>query len=122
MDAGEENVGGTLCPTKRCILICARGEPEEIKTMADARQIREQVLRILSEVTNSRDVLTRPSLPLYESGLLDSLGTVNLILALGEELEVSIAPSEFDPTAWATPDAVVADVLQRLGVPAAEPV
>lgn len=86
--------------------------------MPDDAEIRQRVLRILSEVTDSRDVLARTNLPLYESGLLDSLGTVNLILALGEELGVVIAPSEFDPSVWATPDAVVADVIRRLGAPA----
>ena len=88
--------------------------------MADAREVRERVLRILSEVTNSKDVSKRPDLPLYESGLLDSLGTVNLILSLGEELGVAISPSEFDSDAWATPDLVVADVLRRLDLCAAE--
>jgi D-alanine--poly(phosphoribitol) ligase subunit 2 len=86
--------------------------------MPDQQEIRQRVLRVLSDVTNSRDVLTRTNLPLYESGLLDSLGTVNLILALGEEFGVEISPSEFDATAWATPDAVVADMSRRLGAPA----
>lgn len=86
--------------------------------MPDVPEIRRQVLRIVSEVTNNRDVTTRPDLPLYESGLLDSLGTVNLILALGEELGVAISPAEFDPSAWATPDGVVNDVVRRLGVAA----
>jgi D-alanine--poly(phosphoribitol) ligase subunit 2 len=84
----------------------------------DAKTIRERVLRILSEVTSSRDVLTQPSLPLYESGILDSLGTVSLMLAFDEEFGVSISPAEFDRQAWATPGKLVADILERTGAAA----
>ena len=81
----------------------------------DAKAIRERVLRVLSEVTSSREVLTQPSLPLYDSGILDSLGTVSLMLAFDEEFGVSISPAEFDRQAWATPQKLVADILERTG-------
>ena len=40
--------------------------------------VSRRTLEILREVTGERDVLTDPDLPLYTSGLLDSLGTVTL--------------------------------------------
>jgi D-alanine--poly(phosphoribitol) ligase subunit 2 len=89
-----------------------------VKTGLDERAIRERALRILSDVTSSRDVLTQPDLPLYDSGILDSLGTVSLILAFDEEFGVSISPAEFDREAWATPAMLVADLLARAGVTA----
>ena len=87
-----------------------------MKTGLDERTIQERALRILSEVTSSRDVLTKPDLPLYESGILDSLGTVSLILAFDDEFGVSISPAEFDREAWATPAKLVADICERAGV------
>jgi D-alanine--poly(phosphoribitol) ligase subunit 2 len=87
-----------------------------VKTGLDERTIRERSLRILSDVTSSRDVLTQLSLPLYETGILDSLGTVSLILAFDEEFGVSISPAEFNREAWATPAKMVADLCERAGV------
>jgi D-alanine--poly(phosphoribitol) ligase subunit 2 len=86
-----------------------------VKSALDAGTLRERVLRILSEVANSRDVLTQPNLPLYDSGILDSLGTVSLMLAFDDEFGVSISPAEFDRQAWATPEKLVADILERTG-------
>jgi D-alanine--poly(phosphoribitol) ligase subunit 2 len=89
-----------------------------VKTGLDEQTIRERALRILSDVTSSRDVRTQPDLPLYDSGILDSLGTVSLILAFDEEFGVSISPAEFDREAWATPARLVADLVSRAGVTA----
>lgn len=77
-------------------------------------EVEEQTLQILSEVTSDESVRSQPDLPLYESGLLDSLGTVNLILALGDAFGLTVSPAEFDPKAWATPRKLVADVQRRL--------
>jgi D-alanine--poly(phosphoribitol) ligase subunit 2 len=88
---------------------------ENVKSALAAGAIRERALRILSEITSSRDVLTQPNLPLYDSGTLDSLGTVSLMLAFDEEFGVSISPADFDREAWATPEKLVADILERTG-------
>lgn len=84
--------------------------------------VRERVIQVLRDVTESDDVLTQPDLPLYGSGLLDSLGTVTLIVALDEEFGLTVSPAEFDPHAWATPARVVADVERRLATLQHEPV
>ena len=81
----------------------------------DSRQnVHERVLDILSQVSASEDVRTQPDLPLYASGLLDSLGTVTLMVELGEALGMTISPAEFDVDAWATPRKLLADVDRRL--------
>ncbi len=84
--------------------------------MTDNKNVRERVLRILSEVTSSRNVLTQLDLPLYDSGLVDSLGTVSLMLAFDEEFGVSISPAEFDRQAWATPEKLVEDIGRRIAL------
>lgn len=76
--------------------------------------VRERVLRILGDVTDRREVLDHPNLPLFETGALDSLGTVNLILALDEEFDLTISPADLDREEWASPGRIVADVLRRI--------
>lgn len=78
------------------------------------QDVREQVLQVLREVTESDEVLSQPDLPLYGTGLLDSLGTVTLIVALGERFDLPVSPAEFDPHAWSTPAHLVADIERRL--------
>ena len=45
----------------------------------------DKTLEILAEVTETDRVRTEPELPLFDSGLLDSLGIVTLISRLSEE-------------------------------------
>jgi D-alanine--poly(phosphoribitol) ligase subunit 2 len=46
--------------------------------------------------------------------LLDSLSTVELMLALSREFGLEISPAEFDRDEWSTPQRIVADVQARL--------
>ena len=81
--------------------------------MAD---IASEVLAILEEVAHTPLVRERPDLPLYQSGLLDSLGTVSLMAAFSERFGLEISPAEFDQESWATPAKLVADIRRRLSV------
>jgi D-alanine--poly(phosphoribitol) ligase subunit 2 len=74
----------------------------------------QQVLAILRQVAETDQVLKDPELRLYQTGVLDSLATVNLMAAFSDELGVEISPAEFDREAWATPRLLVEDVLRRL--------
>lgn len=76
----------------------------------------DQVIDILARVADTDEVRTNPDLALYDLQVLDSMKTVELIVALGQEMAVEVSPAEFDRDAWATPAKMVADVLKRLGV------
>lgn len=76
--------------------------------------VSERVLRVLRDATGSDEVLRDLDVPLYDSGLLDSLGMVTLIVALGEEFGLTVSPAEFDREAWSTPRQLVNDVQMRL--------
>jgi D-alanine--poly(phosphoribitol) ligase subunit 2 len=78
-----------------------------------AHELRDEVLSILAEVTGTEAVRGDPDLPLYDSGLLDSLGTVTLMAAFEESLGVAISPAAFDREDWATPARMVADLARR---------
>ena len=79
-----------------------------------ATAIHDQVLDVLARVADTEEVRTNPDLALYDLQILDSMKTVELIVALGQELSVDISPAEFDRDAWATPAKMVADVEKRL--------
>jgi D-alanine--poly(phosphoribitol) ligase subunit 2 len=73
------------------------------------------VMEVLARVSGRDEVKQYPDLRLYEQHLLDSLGTVDLILGLSERFGIDISPAELDPEDWATPRKIVQFVEQRVG-------
>ena len=76
--------------------------------------MKDKILALLVEVAETEEVLKQPELALYDLQILDSMKTVELIVALGRELGVEISPAEFEREAWATPAKFVEDVEKRL--------
>jgi D-alanine--poly(phosphoribitol) ligase subunit 2 len=76
--------------------------------------MKDKILEVLASVAETDEVRSNPDLPLYEMQILDSMKTVELIVALGREVGVEVSPAEFDREAWATPSKLVADVERRL--------
>jgi D-alanine--poly(phosphoribitol) ligase subunit 2 len=76
--------------------------------------ISSEVLAVLADVLETREVYDAPDLPLYELDLLDSLRTVELMLALSERLGIEISPAEFDRERWGSPRRIVEDVERRI--------
>ena len=74
----------------------------------------EKILTVLTEIAETDEVRTNPDLALYDLQVLDSMKTVQLIVAIGQEIGVEVSPAEFDRDAWATPRKIVEDVLRRL--------
>ena len=72
------------------------------------------ILDVLAEVAETDEVRTNRDLALYDLQILDSMKTVELIVALQRELGVEISPAEFEREAWATPGKLIEDVLRRL--------
>lgn len=74
----------------------------------------EQILTVLANVAETEEVRTNPDLALYDLQILDSMKTVELMVALSGEVGVDVSPAEFERENWATPRKLVADVMQRL--------
>ena len=74
----------------------------------------EKILRVLVGIAETDEVRANPDLALFDLQILDSMKTVELIVALGREIGVEVSPAEFERDAWATPRQLVADVLRRL--------
>lgn len=73
------------------------------------------ILDVLAAVAETDEVRTNPDLALYDLQILDSMKTVELIVALGRDLDVEVPAADFDREAWATPAKFVADILRRRG-------
>jgi D-alanine--poly(phosphoribitol) ligase subunit 2 len=76
--------------------------------------ISKQVLDVLARIAETDEVHANPSLALYDLQVLDSMKTVELIVALGQEFGVEISPAEFEREKWATPALLVADIQARI--------
>ena len=77
--------------------------------------VAESVLTILARTAETDEVLAQPDLDLFETGVLDSLRTVELMVALSEAFGVEISPAEFEREQWATPARIVAFMAARVG-------
>ena len=73
-----------------------------------------RIIEVLATVAETDEVRTNPDLALYDLQILDSMKTVQLIVALGQEIGVEVSPAEFERETWATPRQFVDDVLRRL--------
>ncbi len=76
--------------------------------------MKDKILSLLAEVAETSEVLKQPDLALYDLQILDSMKTVELIVAFGREFEVEISPAEFEQANWATPSKLVADIEKRI--------
>ncbi|GEO65839.1 D-alanine--poly(phosphoribitol) ligase subunit DltC [Levilactobacillus spicheri] len=71
--------------------------------------VKETVLSILNDLTGS-DVSGAMDDNLFDSGLLDSMGSVQLLLQLQSQLGVNVPVSEFERSEWDTPNKIIAKV------------
>ncbi len=70
----------------------------------------EKILAILEEVTGTDEVSNNLDFDLFSEGLLDSLGSVQLLVELEGQLGIQVPVSEFDRDAWATPRKIIQQV------------
>ncbi len=75
----------------------------------------DKVIDTLAKVTETDEVRRDPDLALFDLDLLDSLGTVQLIIALSDDFGVEISPAELERADWATPRKSVSYMERRVG-------
>jgi len=81
---------------------------------ADPAEVEEQILDRLSAICGTDEVRNNLDLALYERQVLDSMKTVELILAIEEQFGLYVSPAELDRAKWATPRQIIADIRARL--------
>lgn len=67
------------------------------------------VLSILQDLTGE-DVSGHMDTNLFDEGILDSMGSVQLLLELQSQLGIEVPVSEFERSEWDTPEKIVAKV------------
>jgi D-alanine--poly(phosphoribitol) ligase subunit 2 len=83
--------------------------------MSQDSAIAERTLEILSGVAGDEEVVRDLDVPLFASGLLDSLGVVRLMVAFEETFGLVVSPADLDRDTWSTPRSLIADIERRLG-------
>ncbi|HJZ48331.1 MAG TPA: D-alanine--poly(phosphoribitol) ligase subunit DltC [Roseiflexaceae bacterium] len=76
--------------------------------------ISERVLTILESVAERDDLRQDIDIQLYDEHILDSLKTVELMIALSEAFNIEIAPASFERAQWSTPRLISAYVEQAV--------
>ena len=76
--------------------------------------VRERVLDLLVDVCGDDAVRDHLDDDLFELGLLDSMGAIELLVGIEDELGVSIAPTEVPREQMNTPNKIVAQVEERV--------
>jgi D-alanine--poly(phosphoribitol) ligase subunit 2 len=76
--------------------------------------ISDRVLDVLVGVSEIEDVRHNPDVRLYDLQILDSMKTVELIVAFSSEFGVEISPAELDREEWATPRKIIAYMERKL--------
>lgn len=83
--------------------------------MADGdTTVRERVLDLLVDVCGDEAVRDHLDDDLFELGLLDSMGAIELLVGIEDELGVSIAPTAVPREQMNTPNKIVEQVEKRV--------
>ncbi|AFT81417.1 D-alanine--poly(phosphoribitol) ligase subunit DltC [Leuconostoc carnosum] len=76
--------------------------------------VKEEVIDILNTIIGE-DISDQMDDDFFESGLLDSMATVELLLDLEGKFDIQAPVSEFDRNEWNTPNKVVNKVESLIG-------
>ncbi|WML44145.1 D-alanine--poly(phosphoribitol) ligase subunit DltC [Neobacillus sp. PS3-40] len=63
-----------------------------------------QVIELLAEICQDDVVKEDPNMDLFDSALLDSFGTVELLVQIEERFGIMVPITEFDRDTWNTPN------------------
>jgi D-alanine--poly(phosphoribitol) ligase subunit 2 len=74
----------------------------------------DKILHHLASICGTDEVRINPDLALYEREVLDSMKTVEFIVAMEEEFGLYVSPAELERQTWATPRKIIADIQHRL--------
>ena len=75
--------------------------------------VTETVLKELEKYTGTDQVRRDLNIDLFGDKLLDSLASVELIIALSEDFGMELSPGEIDREMWATPQKIIDYIEER---------
>ncbi|MBQ0140593.1 MAG: D-alanine--poly(phosphoribitol) ligase subunit 2 [Kurthia sp.] len=75
---------------------------------------KEKLLMILAEVCEDQIIFEEMDLDLFEEGLLDSFGTINLLVEIEDQLGINVPITEFNREEWNTPNRIFERLTERV--------
>lgn len=75
--------------------------------------VREKILDILTDISGTDEIRRNPDLELFKNGWLDSFGIIELFIAIHEQLEIEVAPTEMEREEWDTANKIIAYLEER---------
>ena len=69
--------------------------------------IRDKILNILSDISGTNEIKNNPDIELFTNDLLDSFGIIELFIAIKEQLNIEIAPTEVDREMWSSTNKII---------------
>jgi len=76
--------------------------------------MKEKVLDIFEEVTGTDEIREDLDLDLFEAGLLDSLGIIEVLLKIEEVFGIKLQPTDLERTDMATANNLIAFLNSRM--------
>jgi len=74
---------------------------------------KQEVINLLAEICQDDVVKENPDIDLFESGLLDSFGTVELLVQVEDRFGITVPITEFDRDTWNTPNNIAMQLADR---------
>jgi D-alanine--poly(phosphoribitol) ligase subunit 2 len=75
--------------------------------------VREKILDILTDICGTDEIKRNPELELFKNGWLDSFGIIELFVAIHEQLDIEVAPTEMEREEWDTANKIIAYLEER---------
>ena len=77
-------------------------------------EVEQKVSALISQVCDTDEVLADPDLDLFEAGLIDSMGFVELLFGLEQEFCIQVPPTEIERDDVSTVNKILAFVNEKL--------
>ncbi len=82
--------------------------------MADKSEVESRLLDEIADICDDDIVREKRDVDLFEEGLLDSMGAIELLVSIEDDFGVTIAPTELDRSEMNTVNKIVDQVTKRL--------
>lgn len=74
----------------------------------------EKILDLIYEICDDKIIYTKKDVNMFETGLLESMDFIELLMSIEEEFDIEIAPEEIKKDEMATPNKLVAFIQSKL--------
>lgn len=77
-------------------------------------ELEEKVMDLIVDITGEDEIRDNRDVDLFEEDILDSLGAIELLVALQDNFGVSIAPTELEREEMNTVNLIIARTAERM--------